>query len=151
MPARRAGQRGAGSQTRVTTAPKAASLCSSRSREGRTSSLALLPTTPHWSEGSQQDPHQHAQAPPLLGSKRGAPARPALSLISALSNLSAHKCHHHLAVGVYRSLVTRKGLYPHPLSGLGCSLFCIFEESFLFLSGYNANALHPLSIQPALP
>lgn len=88
---------------------------------------------------------------PLLPSVRKALARPALSLISALSNLRAHKCHHHLAVGVYRSLVTRKGLYPHPLPGLDCSLFCIFEESFLFLLGYNTNAPHWLSIQPAFP
>jgi hypothetical protein len=59
-----AGQRGAGSQTRVTTAPRAASLCSSGSREGRASPPSCPP---------------HPSPAPTAASAAGGPPPPAAS------------------------------------------------------------------------
>ncbi|XP_069922793.1 proline-rich protein 36-like [Oryctolagus cuniculus] len=62
-----AGQRGAGSQTRVTTAPEAASLCSSGSRDGRASPPRSPPlATPCRTAGGPQDPPSAPTAAPSV-------------------------------------------------------------------------------------
>lgn len=125
-----AGQCGAGTQTGVTTAPKAASLCSSRSREGPASPPSSLSDPPSQglvgSSTGPSPPPPHARSPPPPSCARG-PVTQLVSLQSESLQVASSPC------GWSLPFSCCQGGSASPLTppGLSSGLFCSFSEDCL--------------------
>ena len=125
-----AGQRGAGTQTGVTPAPKAASLCSSRSRE-RPASPPSSPSDPPsqglvGSSAGPSPPPPHARSPPPPSCARG-PVTQLVSLQSESPQVASSPCGWSLPFSCYQG----GSASPLPPPGLGSGLSCSFSEDCL--------------------
>ena len=125
-----AGKCGAGTQTGVTTASKAASRCSSRSREGPASPPSSLSDPPSQglvgSSTGPSPPPPHAPSPPPPSCARG-PVTQLVSLQSESPQVASSPCGWSLPF----SCCQGGSASPLPPSGLGSGLFCSFSEDCL--------------------